>query len=82
MDHILNKYTKKHLKVVQNGQPIFNCNVWVCLERTNYCNVESPYFLSTDHNRRMLKFKLSETDTELSYISLGFGDTVMVTAPK
>lgn len=76
------KFTKRHITIFQTGRPIFDCDVWVCLEDTNYCNVASPYFFSTDRNKRTLKFKLAEGDSELCVVSLGFGDTFIVTIPQ
>ena len=82
MDNNYYKYTKSHLKIFQNGQTIFNQNVYVCLEHTQYVNYESPYYYYTDRNKRVLKVKLAEDDKDLSYINLGLGDTFFITSPK
>ena len=82
MDNNYYKYTKRHLKIFQNGQPIFNQNVYVCLEHTQYVNYESPYYYYSDRNKRVLKVKLAEDDKDLSYINLGLGDTFFITDPK
>lgn len=82
MDNNYYKYTKRHLKIFQNGQPIFNQNVYVCLEHTQYVNYESPYYYYTDRNKRVLKVKMAEDDKDLSYINLGLGDTFFITIPN
>ena len=81
MEQTFYKYTKRHLKIVQSGQTIFDRVVYVCLEHTHYCNVESPYYYYSDRNKRVLKIKLAEDDKELSYINLGLGDTFFITIP-
>ena len=81
MDNNYYKYTKRHLKIFQNGQTIFNQNVYVCLEHTQYVNYESPYYYYTDRNKRVLKVKMAEDDKDLSYINLGLGDTFFITVP-
>lgn len=82
MDNNYYKYTKRHLKIFQNGQTIFSQNVYVCLEHTQYVNYESPYYYYTDRNKRVLKVKLAEDDKDTSYINLGLGDTFFITDPK
>ena len=82
MEQTFYKYAKRHLKIVQNGQTIFNKDVYVCLERTNYVNVESPYYYYSDRNKRILKYKSAEDDKELSFVNLGFGDTFFITVPS
>ena len=77
---IYNKYTKRHIEIIQNGQTIFDKDVYVCLEHT-YVNYESPYYYYSDRNKRVLKYKSAEDDKELSFINLGFGDTFFVTVP-
>lgn len=82
MDNNYYKYSKRHLKIVQNGQTIFNQDVYVCLEHTQYVNYESPYYYYTDRNKRVLKVKMAEDDKDLSFINLGLGDTFFITVPK
>ena len=82
MDNNYYKYTKRHLKIFQNGQTIFNQDVYVCLEHTQYVNYESPYYYYTDRNKRVLKVKMAEDDKDLSYINLGLGDTFFITIPS
>lgn len=82
MDNNYYKYTKRHLKIIQNAQTIFNQDVYVCLDHTHYVNYESPYYYYSDRNKRVLKIKMAEDDKDLSFINLGFGDTFFVTVPK
>ena len=82
MDNNYYKYTERHLTIIQSGHKIFDQDVYVCLEHTHYCNVESPYYYYSDRNKRILKIKLSENDKDLSFINLGLGDTFFITIPS
>lgn len=81
MDNNYYKYIERHLTIFQSGHKIFDQDVYVCLEHTNYVNYESPYYYYSDRNKRVLKVKLSENDKDLSYINLGLGDTFFITVP-
>lgn len=72
-------YTKQHLKIFQQGQVIFDQDVYVCLEGQGYCN--SEYYFHRDRNMRSIDYKANENDQSTSAISLGVGDTVLITNP-
>lgn len=73
------KYTKKRLKIYQNGTVIFDSDVWICLEDTN--TYHSPYYYHSDRNLRHIQYKASADDTTECSIMLGVGDTVIVCEP-
>ena len=74
------KYTKKRLKIFQNGTAIFDSDVWICLEDTNTYN--SPYFYFRDRNMRRVKYKNAPDDSMECSIMLGVGDTLIVCEPS
>ena len=74
------KYTKKRLKIFQNGTAIFNRDVWICLEDTNTYN--SPYYYHRDRNMRRIQYKASADDSTECSIMLGVGDTLIVCEPS
>lgn len=74
------KYTKKRLKIFQNGTSIFDRYVWICLEDTN--TYPSPYFYFRDRNMRRVKYKNASDDPTECSIMLGIGDTLIVCEPS
>lgn len=75
-----NKYTKKRLKIFQNGISIFDRDVWICLEDTN--TYPSPFYYHRDRNMRRVKYKNAADDPNECYIMLGVGDTLIVCEPS
>ena len=75
-----NKYTKKRLKIFQNGTSIFDRDVWICLEDTNTYN--SPFYYHQDRNMRRVQYKNAADDPKECSIMLGVGDTLIVCEPS
>ncbi len=75
-----NKYTKKRLKIFQNGTSIFDRDVWICLEYPNMCN--SPFYYHRDRNMRRVQYLNAVDDPQECSIMLGVGDTLIVCDPS
>ena len=73
------KYTKKRLKIFQNGTSIFDRDVWICLEDPNMYN--SPFYYHRDRNMRHVQYKNAADDPTGCSIMLGVGDTLIVCEP-
>lgn len=73
-------YTKKRLRIFQNGTEIFDKDVWVCLQDSNTYN--SPYFYHRDRNMRSVHYKIAHDDPAECSIMLGVGDTLIVCEPS
>lgn len=75
----MNNYTKKHLMIYQNGEQIFEEDVYVCLEGKNLCN--SEYYLSSNRDLRYIGFSYTPDGSEMCYVSLGTNDTFVLNEP-
>ena len=75
-----NKYTKKRLKIFQNGTSIFDRDVWICLENPNMYN--SSFYYNRDRNMRRVQYKNASDDPSECSIMLGVGDTLIVCDPS
>lgn len=73
-------YTKKRIKIFQNGTTIFDRDVWVCMEDSNTYN--SLYFYHRDRNMRRIEYKTAFDDADECNIMLGIGDTLVVCEPS
>lgn len=74
----MSDFTKKHLIIYQNGDMIFENDVYICLEGKNYCN--SNYYFSSN-NIRYIKFSYTADGTQMCKVSLGITDTFILNEP-
>lgn len=75
----MSDFTKKHLIIYQNGDMIFENDVYICLEGKNYCN--SNYYFSSNNDIRYIKFSYTADGTQMCKVSLGTTDTFILNEP-
>ena len=69
-------YKKKHIKIFQNGQVIFDKDCYVCVDGAN--TYSNTYFYSTDRTKRRLIVCEKPDGSHESYITLGVADTAII----
>lgn len=76
----MSDFTKKHLIIYQNGNMIFENDVYICLEGKSYYN-SSNYYFSSNNDMRYIKFSYTADGTKMCKVSLGTTDTFILNEP-